>query len=40
MLPIGRRVEVELLDDEPLLRCVCLVLVVYSEDPVSCDFFL
>ena len=40
MVPIGRRVEVELLDEELPLRWVCLVFVVNNDDPVSCDFFL
>jgi hypothetical protein len=37
---MGRRVEFELLDEDSLLRQVRRVLVVNSEDPVSCDFFL
>lgn len=41
IVPIGRRVEDELSDDEELLlRNVCLVLVVNSDEPVSCDVFL
>lgn len=41
IVPIGRRVEDELSDeDELLLRKVCLVLVVNSDEPVSCDVFL
>lgn len=37
--PIGRRVDVELSDDELLLRKVCRELIVNS-DPCSCDVFL
>lgn len=41
MEPTGRRVEVELLDDEEWsLRRVCLELVVNNDVPVSCDIFL
>ena len=39
MEPIGRRVEVELLDEELSLRPDCRVFVVNS-DPVSFDLFL
>lgn len=39
MDPIGRRVEVELLEEEVSLRRDCLVFVV-NNDPVSCDLFL